>query len=210
MPLIRKTSSISALIISGTLLISCSSNKTIEPAHPISSASTVESTTSVESAFNNHINNLIRQLGDYDIKKQETAQQELMSITDNLSKSVVSNPDYNSPELDYLISALEYASKNGCPPGADVMSTVNAAVQIRAEKLYATVKYSGIIHPDLVKLHPEIMTLFQSGEYKKIMDWLSGQTEEIRKKAVQFYKYAVKSTVPVERNEAIKSLIKLG
>ena len=164
----------------------------------------------MESAFNNHINNLIRQLGDYDIKKQETAQQELMSITDNLSKSVVSNPDYNSPELDYLISALEYASKNGCPPGADVMSTVNAAVQIRAEKLYATVKYSGIIHPDLVKLHPEIMTLFQSGEYKKIMDWLSGQTEEIRKKAVQFYKYAVKSTVPVERNEAIKSLIKLG
>lgn len=168
----------------------------------------IETPKSEKLDFNNNLNRLIKQLGDYDYKKQESAYQEILSIADKIVKSTASNPEYDAPELDYLISALEYASKNGCPP--DSGSAVNAAIQIRAEKLYNSIKYSAIIHPDLIKLYPEIIVHLQKGEEKKIMDWLSGQPEDVQKKGIQLYRYFSKLSNSAVWHNAIRCLIKLG
>ncbi|MEW6027778.1 MAG: HEAT repeat domain-containing protein, partial [Planctomycetota bacterium] len=202
MRIAKKTSGIISLLIAGIFLISCSSNKigeAVKPGSPVP-----ESAIPKPDNFSNHLNNLIIQMGDYDYKKQESAYQEILDIINRFIKEIEKNPDYTSPELDYLRSALKDASEAG--------QVVDVARQSRALRLYALIKHKIVVHPDVLKLYPDILDKLESGREGEldVMDWLDAQNEDIRQKSIRIYKEMLKSSNNSIRYKSLEALLGLG
>ena len=206
MRIAKKTSGITSLLIAGIFLVSCSSNPAPESAKPVHSIPVTigEQPTPRQETFNTHLNDLIRQLGDYDIRKQESAHQEILNIINQFLERFDKNPNYKSPELDYLISALKDASGTG--------KVVDAARQSRALRLYALIKPRIIIHPDVLKLYPEILEKVETGWEGEVdvLDWLDAQSEDIQRKSIGVYKSFLKSRYESTRYKSLEALLKLG
>ncbi|MEK7310321.1 MAG: HEAT repeat domain-containing protein, partial [Planctomycetota bacterium] len=206
MRIAKKTSGITSLLIAGIFLVSCSSNQTIEAVKPISAVltSATKTVTPKEEAFDTHLNDLIRQLGDYDIKKQESAYQEILDFINRFIKEIEKNQDYKSPELDYLRHALKDASETG--------QVVDVARQSRALRLYALIKPKIRVHPDILKLYPDILEKLEVNEEGRteIMEWLEIQNKDIQMKSIPLYRALLKSSRDYIRYRLLEALLELG
>jgi len=157
--------------------------------------------------FNGRLNGLITQLGDADYRMQKSAEKEIQYFIDNFARSVEADPEYDSPELDYLTRTIEYTARNGCISGTG--NTSNPALQSRAIKLWASVQKGLIVNEDLIKLYPDILSKL-GGDDEDIVSWLRTQDKGIQNKAVRLYKWFILSDNRSVRQEAISGLLELG
>ncbi|MFH1226910.1 MAG: HEAT repeat domain-containing protein [Planctomycetota bacterium] len=154
--------------------------------------------------FRTHLDTLIKQLGDNDWRTRESASKEIKSIVDYYIGGISEDPEHLSPNMSYLVKALEYASAKGHPPEVDAAPDLE--IKMRALILYGPIRYRLIVHPDLIKLYPEIIDKLQNGDDQKVINWLGSQVDDVQRKGIALYKEFLRSAVSEVRRVAIERL----
>ena len=154
--------------------------------------------------FPTRLNNLIKQLGDDDWHKREEATKEIQKIIDYYINGIAEDPEHLSPEMEYLVKVLDYASKNGNLP--DSSDKADVEVKLRALRLYPPIKYRVLVHKDIAKLYPKVFDNLYAGEDDKLINWLKGQPKEIQTKALTIYREFLNSQNDEVRIEAVEQI----